>query len=88
MVAAVALSAALLLGGCSDRDAAEQLAATNAAAARAEQAAQRAEAAAAKLDKAGQSTVVEADPGAAENADDAGLANDDEPASTEPDVKT
>jgi hypothetical protein len=90
MVAAVALIGSALLSGCSGRDtaAAEKLAATNAAAERAEKAAVRAEAAAAKLDKAGQPTVIEADPEATEDADDAALAAENEPASTEPDVKT
>jgi hypothetical protein len=90
MAAAVALVATALLGGCSGRDVAgaEKLAAINAAAERAEKAAVRAEAAAAKLDKAGEPTVVEADPDATEDADDAALAAENEPASTEPDVKT
>lgn len=90
LVAAAALAVTALLGGCSGRDTAEaeKLAAINAAADRAEKAAVRAETAAAKLDKAGQPTVIEADPDATEDAEDAALAAENEPASTEPDVKT
>ncbi len=90
MAAAAALIATALLGGCSgrDTDGAEKLAAINAAAERAEKAAVRAEVAAAKLEKVGQPTVVEADPDATEDAEDAALAAENEPASTEPDVKT
>ncbi len=88
--AATALLATALLGGCSGRDVAgaEKLAAINAAAERAEKAAVRAEAAAAKIEKANQPTVIEADPEATEDAEDAALAAENEPASTEPDVKT
>ena len=90
MAAAAALVATALLGGCSSRDTAgaEKLAAVNAAADRAEKAAVRAEAAAAKIEKAGQSTVIEADPDSTEDAEDAALAAENEPASIEPDVKT
>lgn len=90
MVSSAALIAVLLLGGCSGRDAAgaEKLAAVNAAADRAEKAAVRAEAAAAKIEKAGQPTVIEADPDATEDAQDAAVAEEDQPQSTEPDVKT
>jgi hypothetical protein len=89
LVAAVALGATALLGGCSGRDVAgaEKLAAINAAADRAEKAAVRAEAAATKIEKAGQ-TVIEADVEPTEDAEDASLADENEPASTEPDVKT
>lgn len=90
MAAASALVVAVLLGGCSGRDTAgaEKLAAINAAAQRAENAAVRAEKAAEKIEKAGQPTVVEADPDATEDAEDAALAAENEPASTEPDIKT
>lgn len=90
VVAAATLMALALLGGCSGRDTAgaEKLAAVNSAADRAEKAAVRAEAAAAKVEKANQPTVIEADPDSTEDADDAALAAENEPASTEPDVKT
>ena len=80
---ALAVSAALLLAGCSNRDAllAEQVSAANAAAARAELAAKRAEHFANRAQKAAAPAPVEADaedpaadaqasdPTAAENAD-------------------
>lgn len=90
MAAVAALAAVALLGGCSGRDSAgaEKLAAMNAAADRAEKAAVRAETAAAKIDKAAQPTVIEADVEPTEDAEDAAVAAENEPLSTEPDVKT
>ena len=89
MVTAAALVATALLGGCSGRDTAgsEKLAGINAAAERAEKAALRAEAAAEKVEKATQPTVIEADPDATDDADDAALAAENEPQPNEPDVK-
>ena len=87
MAVALLLGGATLLGGCSGRDTsgAEQLAAMNAAAARAEKAATRAEEALAKIEKAGQPAVVEADPDSTEDAEDAAIAAENEPPPNEPD---
>jgi hypothetical protein len=83
------LGSALLLGGCGrDTDGAEKLAEMNAAALRAEKAAERAEAAASKAEKASQPQVIEADPDATEDAEDAAVAAQNEPLSTEPDIKS
>jgi NAD(P)-dependent dehydrogenase (short-subunit alcohol dehydrogenase family) len=89
-ITAALLGGALLLGGCSGRDAeaAEQLAEMNVVAARAEKAAERAEAALAKIEKAGQPQVVEADPDSTEDAEDAAIAAENEPLSTEPEIKS
>lgn len=80
-------AALLVLGGCSGRDTAgsESLAAMNAAAERAEKAADRSEAAWTKIEKA---IVPEADPDATEDAADAAEADVEGPVSTEPDIKS
>ncbi len=84
---AAALAAALL-AGCSgrDEDSAERLAEINAAAARAEQAAQRAEAAVAKLEKSDQGPVEEVEPNVDEPSDDGAAPDDSVP--PEPDNKS
>ncbi len=89
MLAAAALAALALLGGCSGRDTAgaEKLAGINAAADRAEKAAVRAEIAAAKVEKANQPTVIEADAEATDDAEDAAVAAENEPLPNEPEVK-
>ncbi|MFM5955192.1 MAG: hypothetical protein ACKOPE_12935 [Novosphingobium sp.] len=85
---AIALCGALLLGGCGrDTDTSEKLAATNAAAVRAEKAAERAEAALAKIEKAGQPVVIDAEPDATEDAQDAAIADQNEPPAADADVK-
>jgi hypothetical protein len=86
VLAALALSSAALLGGCSSRDTetSEKAAAATAAATRAEQAALRAESAAAKAEKASQPQVVEGDPNADDDAQDQAIAAENEPPSNEP----
>jgi len=81
--------AAVTLSGC-DRDtsAAKQLAAANAAAERAEKAALRAEVALEKIEKANQPQVIEVDPNATEDAEDAAVAEQNEPADPAADVKS
>lgn len=92
--AGAALAALLLaagtLAGCSgrDADATEKLAAANAAAERAEKAALRAEQAWAKIEKAGQPQVVEVDPNATEDAEEAAIAAQNEPVDPEADIKS
>ena len=80
LLAALLAGSSLLLAGCSGRDTngAEKIAAAQDAAARAEKAAERAEAAAAKIEK-GQTTVVEAEPDATDDAGDAAVAAEDKP---------
>jgi hypothetical protein len=87
LVAVLLLAGMLALGGCSGRDTSgsEQLAAINAATARAEKAATRAEEALAKIEKAGLPQVVEADPDSTEDAEDAAIAAENEPPANEPD---
>ncbi|HEX4848093.1 MAG TPA: hypothetical protein VFV30_08110 [Novosphingobium sp.] len=81
--------AAVLLAGCSGRDSesAEKVAAINAASARAEAAAKRAEEAAAKIEKATAPTVIEVDPDATEDAEDAAIAEQNEPVAPDADIK-
>ncbi len=86
----------LVLGGCSGRDieTAEKIATANAAADRAELAATRAEKAASTVERANAPVVVEGDPEATEDAEDADKAeaenekDEDGPVSTEPTTKT
>lgn len=77
----------ILLGGCGrDTSGAEQLAAMNAAATRAEKAAERAEQALAKIEKAGQPVMVDAEPEATEEPEDTAVADANEPP-PEPEIK-
>jgi ABC-type enterochelin transport system substrate-binding protein len=86
-LAAIALGAAVLLGGCSSRDTvlSEKLAAADAAAARAERAAVRAEEALAKVQKANEPAVVDADPNEADDDEAKAVADQNEPPPNEPD---